>query len=773
MSQDAHDETIAASLPTGGGGSEASGIVANRYQIVRWLGGGGMGRVYEARDLELDERVALKILRSGMPEEAIERFRREVKLTRRIFHKNVARMFDIGEHAGERFLTMELIDGPSLARELGTPMTWARLHEIGLQICAGLAAAHATGVVHRDLKPDNVLVETATGRIVITDFGIARTGEDANVTRIGEVIGTPRYMAPEQLAGQPLDGRADLFAFGVMMYELATGTRPWSGDSAIAIAVAQATKPPRPMGNKVPVELAAIVEKCLALAPEDRPASADAVADALAAVTPSSATRPSRPVISLDSPTPSPALPPATGATTIAVLPFDVAPGDAYLAEGVREDLIDTLSTSATLRVRPAGIVSLGSDPRAVGRELEVDHVVVGSVRRAGDKLRVMARLVGIEDGFQIWAHRVMCGDAEILAVSEEIAKGIATALSTRAMTGERPTDPRAVDLYLRARAELRRFWGEHAVTATKLLAEAVAIAPGSAPILASYAFACASAYAKTGQLALLPQARAVVDQAIVTGQGEAHLAAATLHWALGDPESMATQLGIALTRAPMSASAHEMAGRLQFEIGPVAEGKKHFEIAIGLEPAREPTIMLELARMAAIEGDQATVDRLIDTLSAHPDAALAKIGAMGDARLASWRRDLKRTLDAVERMKSFLGNVTGSLMELISRFAIDKAFDDAAWQDAMHRLAHNELSSRQRLVTYQRAIETAAIIHRFEEALEALTAANRLALIDVQWLDGCPLFRDWASEPRWRAQRDILAARAERVLVAFRSANG
>src|SRR4051812_27331407 len=138
---------------------DSAELVAGRYRIVRWLGSGGMGRVYEALDTELGEPVALKVLRSGLSDEAIERFRREVKLTRRIQHRNVARMFDIGEHAHDKFLTMELIEGVPLTRELGTEMAWPRLHDLAIQLCAGLAAAHDAGVIHRDLKPDNVMIE--------------------------------------------------------------------------------------------------------------------------------------------------------------------------------------------------------------------------------------------------------------------------------------------------------------------------------------------------------------------------------------------------------------------------------------------------------------------------------------------------------------------------------------------------------------------------------------------------------------------------------------
>src|SRR3954470_24570046 len=218
---DGHDDTLASSLPTlSGGSTPMAEVVANRYEIVRWLGGGGMGRVYEVKDTELGERVALKVLRGGLSEEATERFRREVRLTRRIQHRNVARMFDIGEHNGDKFLTMELVDGAPLTRELGSGLPWLRVQSRAMQICAGLSAAHDAGVIHRDLKPDNVMIERATDRAVITDFGIARSGDDASVTQVGVVIGTPRYMAPEQLAGQDIDLRADVFSLGVMLFEL-------------------------------------------------------------------------------------------------------------------------------------------------------------------------------------------------------------------------------------------------------------------------------------------------------------------------------------------------------------------------------------------------------------------------------------------------------------------------------------------------------------------------------------------------------------------------
>jgi len=275
MSVRGDDDTIAGTLPaTTVDPTELPEMVAGRYRIVRWLGGGGMGRVYEAIDSELGERVALKMLRAGLSDDALERFRREVRLTRRIQHRNVARMFDIGEHAGDRFLTMELVDGASLARELGRAMPWVQLAPLAIQLCEGLAAAHRVGVVHRDLKPDNILIERATERAVITDFGVARSDDDAMVTQAGSIVGTPRYMAPEQLAGHEVDARSDIFSLGVVLYELATGVRPWAGDNAIALAVAQATQPARPIVSSIlPPGFVALLERCLECDRRRRPAS--------------------------------------------------------------------------------------------------------------------------------------------------------------------------------------------------------------------------------------------------------------------------------------------------------------------------------------------------------------------------------------------------------------------------------------------------------------------------------------------------------------------
>jgi eukaryotic-like serine/threonine-protein kinase len=484
------------------GGSGPRALLAARYEILGLLGQGGMGSVYKARDLELDELVALKMLHhDAVPTpRALERFRREVKLARRVTHKNVARTFDISEHEGTKFLTMELVDGEPLSALLARDgkLIPQRAAQIAAEVCDGLSAAHAAGIVHRDLKPDNVML-SGSGRTVITDFGIAHAASSEGFATIGGTVGTPAYMAPEQVEGAELDGRADLYALGVMLFEMLSGRMPFEAATPYALAAARLSSPPpdpRVLDAALPGWLAEIVVKCLARQPGDRYESADRVARALrarVATLPQSGTE--RAPDSTRWRAPNPAATTAPGEKTVAVLPFKNAGAadDAYLADGLTEDLIDTLSTTPGVKVRPRGTVegmaSGSADPRDVGKKLGVQVVVEGTLRRLGDKVRVAARVVSVSDGFQLWAKRFDRSAADLLPVSDEVAQSIAEALTLGAQSAARQpaSDPRAIELYLRARAESRRLW-EAPTRAIELYEQAHRLAPEDATILASYA---------------------------------------------------------------------------------------------------------------------------------------------------------------------------------------------------------------------------------------------------------------------------------------------
>ncbi len=258
----------------------APGIdLGHRYQIIRQLGEGGMGEVYLARDRELDRNVALKVIRGNLTahEVILERFKREIQLSSTVTHKNILRVYDLGEADGVKFLTMEYIAGSDLASVMrrDSPLPLPRVIDIFHQICEGLQAAHEKNVIHRDLKPQNILVDEK-GRVAIADFGLAKSFDYTSLTEAGKVLGTPHYMSPEQVKGIELDQRSDIYSLAIILYEMLTGTVPFTGSSAYEIMVQRTQRPPRPASDhnpKIPPYLLKILDKCLQVDPKLRYAS--------------------------------------------------------------------------------------------------------------------------------------------------------------------------------------------------------------------------------------------------------------------------------------------------------------------------------------------------------------------------------------------------------------------------------------------------------------------------------------------------------------------
>jgi serine/threonine protein kinase len=286
-------------------------LVAKRYRILRLIGAGGAGEVYAAEDVALGEQLALKTLSPGLAQSPVglERFRREVSLSRRVTHPNVCRIFDLAEHEGTDgrwtfFFTMELLDGTSLAHRLqyGARMTTAEAFPLIAQIAAGLQAAHDSGVVHRDLKPGNIMLSGEQGtRVVITDFGLARNQDlgagAVTLTESGEMLGTPLYMSPEQVLGADITPASDIYAFGIVMYEMLTLGLPFEDVNLLATALRRLRQPPTPIRLRapdLPARWVATIDRCLSLTPADRFARALDVATALEEQSPSPG-EPSRP----------------------------------------------------------------------------------------------------------------------------------------------------------------------------------------------------------------------------------------------------------------------------------------------------------------------------------------------------------------------------------------------------------------------------------------------------------------------------------------------
>ncbi len=460
----------------------SAGTRLGTYEIVNPLGAGGMGEVYRARDLRLGRDIALKVLPETLGRDAnhLARFEREARIVAGLNHPNIVTLHSVEDVDGVRFLTMELVEGQSLA-DLVTPggLSLDRALYMAIAIADALTAAHERQVVHRDLKPANVMV-TPEGRVKVLDFGLARsvpataqantqrsTVEDC-LTTTGVVVGTVPYMAPEQILGEEVDARADLFAFGVLLYELLAGQRPFMAPNAMALSAVILTQAPLPLASvraDLPPDIGSIVSRCLEKNPRDRPQTARDVSREL---------RRGR----HGHEHPKVTTPHSENVASVAVLPFvnrSSDEQDEYFSDGLADELLSTLVKVPGLRVsaRASSFHFKGKDvPLAdVGRALNVATLLDGSVRKAGDRVRISVQLVQASDGYHLWSETYDRTLHDIFAVQDDIAQSVvkelrATLLSeprnepTRTDTAavlataskDRPFDPESYDLYLRGR---------------------------------------------------------------------------------------------------------------------------------------------------------------------------------------------------------------------------------------------------------------------------------------------------------------------------------
>ncbi|MGZ3449323.1 MAG: protein kinase domain-containing protein [Polyangiales bacterium] len=764
------DPTMLAGAAAATPGEVSVTVLAGRYEILGLLGTGGMGRVYRVVDRELRETVALKVLHRDFVDSAemVERFRQEVRLARRVTHRNVARTFDIGEHEGEKFLTMELIAGEPLSARLARGLLpIAETIAVAREIVAGMSAAHAVGVVHRDLKPDNVLLETG-GRVVITDFGIAR-GEmpgSASMTS-GGVVGTPAYMAPEQIGSAlAIDARADIYAFGLILFEMLTGRRAWPGNSAFAVASARLVEPPpdpRVYRQGLSPSIAAVVLRCLARDREERFPSCAELDRALASVDASNEAAPVVRNASLSE----------ARERSVAVLPFRNfgPPDDAYFVEGLTEDLVDTLATVRGLRVRGRGYVEASDrDVVDTGRRLGVDVVVDGSMRRAGEMLRVSARLVGVADGFQLWSSRFDRPAGAAFALTDEVAHAIAGALAAEHAEAPRaqPTDPIAIDLYFRAKHAIGRFWTTGGASeAHTLFTQALARAPNDPTILAGYISA------QIGRNFFAPldgaEATSLLRRALVAGgrlpEPWVALAAVRLNHD-DDPAGAIRALKRALELAPSNSDAHDLTGRILLEADLVDDAKAHLERALWLDP-RQRWARVDLIRAAALTGDWAKARELFD---AGPGPEWAGHRTVHEARLRSWpgAPPVERTAlppDIDPRFRALIEQYDKA-REARRTGVVPALAEIRAPMEAMMGRASQR--GRARRFFYQMTAEQAAISGHRDGVLELVEVAVEEGLLDLAWMNRLGLLDPLRGDAKFEELHARVRERAERVAAAW-----
>ncbi|MDQ2979958.1 MAG: protein kinase, partial [Acidobacteriota bacterium] len=450
----------------------AAGTRLGPYAILSPLGAGGMGEVYRARDTRLDRDVAVKVLPESLVADpgALARFEREAKSVAAISHPNILAIHDFGRDGEIVFAVMELLEGETLREKLVAAVPQRKALDYALQIAQGLVAAHERGIVHRDLKPENLFV-TREGLVKILDFGLAfqrpldaaGRGQAAaeheptaklsltavptagNLTTPGMVLGTVGYMSPEQARGAPADHRSDLFSFGAILYEMLSGERAFRRDSEVESLVAVLRDEPPPLsrpGRPVAPKLEDLVLHCLEKRPEERFQSARDLAFALRVLERETGATHGRSDVAR------PAILPGSGAgpspASVAVLPFrnmSADPQNEYFSDGMTEEIINALSAILALRVtsRTSSFAFKGRDEdvRQIGAALGVRHVLEGSVRQAGRKLRVTAQLIDVSDGYHLWSEKFDREMEDVFAVQDEIARAIAETLKVRLLPAE------------------------------------------------------------------------------------------------------------------------------------------------------------------------------------------------------------------------------------------------------------------------------------------------------------------------------------------------
>ena len=658
------------------------------YEILSPLGAGGMGEVYRARDARLGRGVAIKILPERLSSDpaALSRFDREARAVAALSHPNVLAIHDLGQESGIAYVVMELLEGESLDQLLAHErLSWRRAVEIGAAIADGLSAAHARGVVHRDLKPGNVFV-THDGRVKILDFGLARQSREANEsdetagpseTVPGTVLGTAGYMAPEQVSAEPTDARSDIFSFGCVLYEMLGGRPAFEGRTRGERLAAIMRDHPADLsesGTAIPAPLVGLVRRCLEKNPEARFQSSRDLAFALREML----AGPSASVTSSGPDAASASVPKAgvsragrralwaaagilialaawfvidrarprhpSGVRSLAVLPlanFSGDPKDDYFADGMTDELITRLARLqgllVTSRTSVIGYKGTKKKIRDIARELGVDAILEGSVVRSGDRVKVTAQLIDGSTDRHLWADSyerdvkdVLALQADVAAaVSREVGGKLSPGAAAGTATATRPVLPGAYDAYVRGRHEWNKRDDRDLRLAIATFQESIDADPTYAPAYAGLAD-CYSALGYQNALApgdSFPRAKAAAERALALDPSlaEAHAALgyAVMYYDWNFPlAEKEYRRGIELN--PSYAVGHQWYGYLLMAMGKPKESLAQMDLAQRLDPLSVP-IHTDQAYMLYYSGQSDAAVRAVNmALEMNPKFPIA-----------------------------------------------------------------------------------------------------------------------------------------------------
>jgi serine/threonine protein kinase/tetratricopeptide (TPR) repeat protein len=615
-------------------------VFGQRYEVIEELGEGGMGIVYKVFDRKIDEKVALKVLAPEIAgdERTIERFRNELKLARKVSHRNVCRMYDLSEEEKTQFITMEYVPGENLKnliKRIGQ-LSKTKAVSIAKQVCEGLVEAHRLGVVHRDLKPQNIMVDSE-GNARIMDFGIARSIRTRSITETGMIIGTPEYMSPEQVEGVGVDHRSDLYSLGVILFEMLTGRVPFQGETPLSVILKHKTEQPpdpRRFDDQIPVDISQMILKCMEKDKNRRYPTAEALLADLIEIekgfTTTKTVRLGKKHLGIGKPREKKIVLIAiliflivamvvTGLffypgvfkggqkslNSIAVLPLKNLSGistQEYLSDGMTEALISNLAQMEALErvISSTSVMQYKNTTKPlpeIARDLGVDAVVEGSVLVFEERVRVSVQLIEARTDRNIWSNSYERDLKDILVLQSELARAIAREIKIVVTPAEqarlaltRPVNPEAYRLVLRARSLWNKRSEEDLMKAKELFEQAIETDPTYAlahagladayNMLASYYFIQPSdAY---------PKAREAAHQALGLDENLAE-AYASLAWVKyryeGDWFGAETDYNWAIGLNPSYAVAHHWYGSLLRDMGRFDEALSELEKARELNP--------------------------------------------------------------------------------------------------------------------------------------------------------------------------------------------